>query len=474
MHSRFEMSLIGEMKFFLGLQIHQSPKGIFINQAKYALEILKKHNMDNCHSIGTPLATKPKLDVDLSGEPVDQSDYRSKSSPALYLTSSRPELSASKKHFLGDTVPCVKLVSWMSRNRIALLILQQRQCSDALDGTRACLTGPDSLNMTQLSKNVVDNSYVIGSSEEVTIYGASLSSTMIEDGEEVSPTSRVFAAELFDTSEELRENTFSGSDNEDANEHIKKVLEIFDLFHVPNIIVDQSGSESAFLYILMEPQVIVRMTKVIKGEFEKIMDVKVEDVSLTCDTPLEVFKNDVSRLCRMDDDSEHEADDDMGYDPSDVAFTEWLGSKIFNYKTMDHIIMKSLWIYWIGGDDEAELTDEESSDNEDEVAETYEDYTNDWIYEWNKDVPWVDDKPWTNVGLWTKPIPVKHICKPFNNKTGCLERPTCSCMDDGYCNGGNLPGTYVIRNQLYYQDYEWYQALEESELKDDALETKLS
>ncbi|GJS70691.1 retrovirus-related pol polyprotein from transposon TNT 1-94 [Tanacetum coccineum] len=59
MHSRFEMSLMGEMKFFLGLQIHQSPKGIFINQAKYALEILKKHNMDNCHSIGTPLATKP-------------------------------------------------------------------------------------------------------------------------------------------------------------------------------------------------------------------------------------------------------------------------------------------------------------------------------------------------------------------------------------------------------------------------------
>ncbi|GJS86838.1 retrovirus-related pol polyprotein from transposon TNT 1-94 [Tanacetum coccineum] len=89
---RFEMSLMGEMKFFLGLQIHQSPKGIFINQAKYALEILKKHNMDNCHSIGTPLATKPKLDVDLSGEPVDQSDYRSKIGSLMYLTSSRPDL----------------------------------------------------------------------------------------------------------------------------------------------------------------------------------------------------------------------------------------------------------------------------------------------------------------------------------------------------------------------------------------------
>ncbi|GKA06396.1 retrovirus-related pol polyprotein from transposon TNT 1-94 [Tanacetum coccineum] len=92
MHSRFEMSLMGEMKFFLGLQIYQSPKRIFINQARYALEILKKHNMDNCHSMGTPLTTKPKLDVDLSGEPVDQSDYRSKIRSLMYLTSSRPDL----------------------------------------------------------------------------------------------------------------------------------------------------------------------------------------------------------------------------------------------------------------------------------------------------------------------------------------------------------------------------------------------
>ncbi|GJX62223.1 hypothetical protein Tco_0295123 [Tanacetum coccineum] len=168
----------------------------------------------------------------------------------------------------------------------------------------------------------------------------------------------------------------------------------------------------------------------------------------------------------MDDDSEHEADDDMGYDPSDVAFTEWLGSKIFNYKTMDHLTMKALWIYWIRGDDEVELTDEESSNNEDEVAE------NDWIYEWNKDVPWVNEKPWPNSGVWTKPTPVKHTCKPFNYKNGCSEGPTCSWIDDGYCNGGNLPRTYIIGNQLHYQDYEWYKTLEENELKDDALRNK--
>ncbi|GJX55196.1 hypothetical protein Tco_0285093 [Tanacetum coccineum] len=53
------------------------------------------------------------------------------------------------------------------------------------------------------------------------------------------------------------------------------------------------------------------------------MDVKVEDVSLTCDTQLKVFNKEVSRLNGMDNDSKQEADDDMGYDPSDVAFIEW-------------------------------------------------------------------------------------------------------------------------------------------------------
>nr|GEV17059.1 integrase, catalytic region, zinc finger, CCHC-type, peptidase aspartic, catalytic [Tanacetum cinerariifolium] len=47
-------------------QIHQSPRGIFINQVKYTLEVLHKHGMDKCQSIGTPMATKPKLDADLT------------------------------------------------------------------------------------------------------------------------------------------------------------------------------------------------------------------------------------------------------------------------------------------------------------------------------------------------------------------------------------------------------------------------
>ncbi|GJY63212.1 retrotransposon protein, putative, unclassified [Tanacetum coccineum] len=78
--------------FTKGLQIHQSPRGIFINQAKYALEILKKHGMEKGQSIGTPMATKPKLDADLSGTLVDQTDYHSKIGSLMYLTSSRPDI----------------------------------------------------------------------------------------------------------------------------------------------------------------------------------------------------------------------------------------------------------------------------------------------------------------------------------------------------------------------------------------------
>nr|GEZ62944.1 hypothetical protein [Tanacetum cinerariifolium] len=90
MHSKFEMSMMGELKFFLRIQIHQSPRGIFINQAKYAQEIFKKHGMTSCDSIGTPMATK-HLDVDLSGTPVDQTKYCSKVEALMYLTASRPD-----------------------------------------------------------------------------------------------------------------------------------------------------------------------------------------------------------------------------------------------------------------------------------------------------------------------------------------------------------------------------------------------
>nr|GEU95954.1 retrovirus-related Pol polyprotein from transposon TNT 1-94 [Tanacetum cinerariifolium] len=89
MHSKFEMSVMGELKFFLGIQIHQSLRGIFINQAKYAQEIILKHGMTSCDSVGTPMATK-HLDADLSETPVNQTKYRSMVRALMYLTASRP------------------------------------------------------------------------------------------------------------------------------------------------------------------------------------------------------------------------------------------------------------------------------------------------------------------------------------------------------------------------------------------------
>nr|GEW00803.1 hypothetical protein [Tanacetum cinerariifolium] len=109
MYSRFEMSLMGEKKFFLGLQIYQSPSGIFINQAKYTLEILHKHGIDKGQSIGTPMATKPKLDADMSGNPVDQTDYHNVDHAGCI--DSRKSTSGGIQ-FLGD-----KLVSWMSKKQ---------------------------------------------------------------------------------------------------------------------------------------------------------------------------------------------------------------------------------------------------------------------------------------------------------------------------------------------------------------------
>nr|GEW87848.1 putative reverse transcriptase, RNA-dependent DNA polymerase [Tanacetum cinerariifolium] len=84
--------VMGEMMFFLGLQVNQSPCGIFINQSKYVLEILKKYGMESCNPVGTPMEIKHKLDQDQNGTPVDATKYRSMIGALMYLTSSRPDI----------------------------------------------------------------------------------------------------------------------------------------------------------------------------------------------------------------------------------------------------------------------------------------------------------------------------------------------------------------------------------------------
>nr|GEX71926.1 DNA-directed DNA polymerase [Tanacetum cinerariifolium] len=92
MKSRFEMLMMGEMTFFLGLQVNQSPCGIFINKSKYVLEILKKYGMESCDPVGTPMEIKDKLDLDQNGTPADETKYHSMIGALMYLTSSRPDI----------------------------------------------------------------------------------------------------------------------------------------------------------------------------------------------------------------------------------------------------------------------------------------------------------------------------------------------------------------------------------------------
>ncbi|GJY51978.1 retrovirus-related pol polyprotein from transposon TNT 1-94 [Tanacetum coccineum] len=91
MKSCFEMSMMWEMTFFLGLQVNQSFCGIFINQSNYVLETLKKYIMENCDPIGTPMETKHKLNLDRNGTPVDAMKYRSMIGSLMYITSRRTD-----------------------------------------------------------------------------------------------------------------------------------------------------------------------------------------------------------------------------------------------------------------------------------------------------------------------------------------------------------------------------------------------
>ncbi|GJR28034.1 retrovirus-related pol polyprotein from transposon TNT 1-94 [Tanacetum coccineum] len=89
---KFKMSMMGLMSFFLGLHISQSPRGIFINQSKYASEIFKKYGLLSTDSVDTPMVEKNNMDKDLQGTPVDATLYRGMIGSLMYLTSSRLDL----------------------------------------------------------------------------------------------------------------------------------------------------------------------------------------------------------------------------------------------------------------------------------------------------------------------------------------------------------------------------------------------
>jgi len=92
MQDEFEMSMMGELHFFLGLQIKQGQHGLFIHQYKYYTEQLKKFHMEACKESSTLMATNCYLDIDETGPAVDQTKYRGMIGSLLYLTASCPDI----------------------------------------------------------------------------------------------------------------------------------------------------------------------------------------------------------------------------------------------------------------------------------------------------------------------------------------------------------------------------------------------
>ncbi|KAK2971052.1 hypothetical protein RJ640_017204 [Escallonia rubra] len=88
----FEMSMMGELTFFLGLQIKQSKDGIFINQSKYTRELLKRFGLENAKPRGTPISPSVNLIKDENGKDVDSKLFRGMIGSLLYLTASRPDI----------------------------------------------------------------------------------------------------------------------------------------------------------------------------------------------------------------------------------------------------------------------------------------------------------------------------------------------------------------------------------------------
>jgi hypothetical protein len=92
MENEFQMSMMGELSFFLGIQVKQTKEGIFIHQAKYMEDLMKKFNMTKLKPVSTLMNMAAVLDPDENSEAIDQREYRSMIGSLMYLTATRMDI----------------------------------------------------------------------------------------------------------------------------------------------------------------------------------------------------------------------------------------------------------------------------------------------------------------------------------------------------------------------------------------------
>jgi hypothetical protein len=86
------MSMMGELNFFLGIQVKQTKQGIFVHQAKYTKDLMKKFNMAELKPVSTPMSIATVLDPGENCEVIDQREYRSMIGSLLYLNATLPDI----------------------------------------------------------------------------------------------------------------------------------------------------------------------------------------------------------------------------------------------------------------------------------------------------------------------------------------------------------------------------------------------
>nr|GEU98549.1 retrotransposon protein, putative, Ty1-copia subclass [Tanacetum cinerariifolium] len=136
---KFKMSMMAKISFFLGLQISQSPRGIFVNQSKYALESLKKYGFESCDLVDTLTVEKFKLDEDKKRKAIDLSHYRGMIGTLLYLTASRPDLQFAICKYArqkSDAISSKEAEYIALSGRCAQIFWMRSQLTTALDLTR--------------------------------------------------------------------------------------------------------------------------------------------------------------------------------------------------------------------------------------------------------------------------------------------------------------------------------------------------
>ncbi|GKC21318.1 hypothetical protein Tco_1023468 [Tanacetum coccineum] len=226
---------------------------------------------------------------------------------------------------------------------------------------------------------------------------------------------------------ELRNNAFSGTNGDDTIEHIKKFLKIVDLLNIPNVTHDQlllsvfpiSLTGAASKWLKDEPYGLlttwVDLIEIFFGKYYppsrigRNMEANRVNTKVEWDTTNIMFENcDDGEVLTEDEFSDLEEENLSEGDEIDEIFR--IEIDIFDFETP----------LCIPG------------------FKTYEEYKDEWIYQWNNGIPWVSKKP----------------------------------LDEGFCNGGDLPGIIRIGNTIHFQDYEWYEGLEDSELKKEDLKEK--